>query len=285
MARIRTIKPEIWEDELFGTLSRDAQLVFIGLISQADDDGRQRGAAALLRSALWPYNPPEISEVESWLAELIDSGMVIQYEVDRQTYLQINNWKKHQRVQKHTPSKLPPPAGGNFSGGLRKTPEDYANPGKPAQTSGVGTFPEDSGTDQERDQDQEEDQDQELTHRAREAAIVSGDFARQVEDLWSNWPPNRRPVDPIRLGDLLAGAGVTAETMPQVTAAFEADSRSPDWRDGVIPNLTTWVERRSWIRAEVSDDPLSVEALERSPHPADQAAAGFLRAIPGGAGA
>ena len=40
MARIRTIKPEFWQDEKLAPLESIHRLVFLGLISHADDAGR-----------------------------------------------------------------------------------------------------------------------------------------------------------------------------------------------------------------------------------------------------
>ena len=39
MARIRTIKPQFWDDLKIGRLSRDARLLYIGLWNFADDLG------------------------------------------------------------------------------------------------------------------------------------------------------------------------------------------------------------------------------------------------------
>lgn len=47
--RIRSIKPEMWQDEDFGLLDPEAQLLFIGLISHADDHGRFKGSAMRVR--------------------------------------------------------------------------------------------------------------------------------------------------------------------------------------------------------------------------------------------
>ena len=40
MARRRMIAPEIWESSSFSKLSNFAKLIFIGLISNADDEGK-----------------------------------------------------------------------------------------------------------------------------------------------------------------------------------------------------------------------------------------------------
>lgn len=54
MARIRTLKPSVWRDKAFCSVSRDARLLFIGLISNADDEGRFEADPELLRAAIYP---------------------------------------------------------------------------------------------------------------------------------------------------------------------------------------------------------------------------------------
>jgi hypothetical protein len=51
MARIRTIKPEFWEDDVIGSLSRDARLLFIATLNLADDEGLLRWSAAYLKAS------------------------------------------------------------------------------------------------------------------------------------------------------------------------------------------------------------------------------------------
>lgn len=47
MARKRMIDPSIWINEDFGTLSNLAKLVFIGLFSLADDEGRRKSKSSV----------------------------------------------------------------------------------------------------------------------------------------------------------------------------------------------------------------------------------------------
>ena len=55
MARIRTIKPEFWADEKLGPMSPIDRLVFLGLMSLADDAGRLIDSVKALDGALFPY--------------------------------------------------------------------------------------------------------------------------------------------------------------------------------------------------------------------------------------
>lgn len=129
MARIRTIKPTIWQSEQLANVPRDARLLFIGLISHADDDGRLRGAPALIRSEVFPYDdditPAAIDEL---LAALEAVRLVVRYVVDDQRYIAIPTFASHQAISKRTASRLPEP------------------PSDPTEsTTTPGALPEDSG--------------------------------------------------------------------------------------------------------------------------------------------
>lgn len=110
MARKRMIDPSFWEDEKLGTLEPTARLLFMGLISQADDDGRLKGHPSLLRSLIFPYDESiTIAHIESWLILLADKerSLIARYEVDNQKYIWVRNFKKHQTINKPQKSKLP----------------------------------------------------------------------------------------------------------------------------------------------------------------------------------
>lgn len=105
--RIRTIKPEFWESESLGNVSRNARLLFIGLFSCCDDSGRTRASSRLLASRLFPYDNDAIKLIPGWLKELEDKKCVRLYQVDGDSYLDIPNWLNHQKIDKPSKSKLP----------------------------------------------------------------------------------------------------------------------------------------------------------------------------------
>ncbi|HBX15871.1 MAG: hypothetical protein UV20_C0009G0053 [Candidatus Magasanikbacteria bacterium GW2011_GWA2_42_32] len=95
--RKRTIQPSIWQDPDFGTLSPLAQLIFIGCITQADDEGRLNGHPAVIKSSLFPYETMTLEQIFDGLQEIINKVMnFIYYSVDGQFYIQLKNWGKHQ---------------------------------------------------------------------------------------------------------------------------------------------------------------------------------------------
>jgi hypothetical protein len=115
MARIRTIKPEITQSESLGKVCRDSRLLFILMITLADDAGRLRGHPLFLARVLFPFDCTSEQQIIDWLEELENAGSITRYEVDGNSYAQLNNWLRHQRIDRPTPSRLPGPLGGDRS--------------------------------------------------------------------------------------------------------------------------------------------------------------------------
>lgn len=118
MARKRMIDPGFWTDEKLGTCTRDERLLFMGLISNADDDGRLPGHPALLKSMIFPYDydiTPD--DVEKWAQSLFQKRLIAIYKANGQTYIWVCNFSKHQSIKKKTESKLPAPPGNPFGDG------------------------------------------------------------------------------------------------------------------------------------------------------------------------
>ena len=109
MARKRMISPDIWDSENFSKLSVLARLIFIGMFSNADDEGRGRAKASFLKSKLFPYDESmRVADVESALDEVAENMSVIIYSHDGNEYYSFDNWKKWQKVDKPSPSNIIP---------------------------------------------------------------------------------------------------------------------------------------------------------------------------------
>lgn len=118
--RIRTLKPETWADEKIGALSRDARLLFIGLITMADDDGRFRALSSAICGHVFPYDDDALKRVDRWMAELEDQRLVTRYESGGFTYGSLNGWARHQRINRASISELPPPPSVNGNGAFHE---------------------------------------------------------------------------------------------------------------------------------------------------------------------
>lgn len=123
MGRIRTIKPEFPQSESLGGCSRDARLTFVLLFTLVDDSGRTRAASRMLASVLFPYDEDAPSKIVGWLQELERAGCIQCYQVADNAYLEITNWLLHQKIDKPSKPKYPPPPDCSA-----KAREDSANP-------------------------------------------------------------------------------------------------------------------------------------------------------------
>jgi hypothetical protein len=111
VARIRSIKPEFWSDEKLSECSLSARLLFIGLWTFADDEGRMEYAPARIRMQIFPCGSVTLLKVREFIRELTEHSLIRVYVVDGKEYLSIPNFTKHQKINRPTPSKLPPPSG------------------------------------------------------------------------------------------------------------------------------------------------------------------------------
>jgi len=117
MPRIRTVKPEFWEDELLGVMPRDARLLFIATFNMADDEGILRWTPAYIKAQAFMYDDDlTIKDVNQLMQCLTDTGLVFPYigGVARQQMAVVVNFRKHQKINRPQHSKLPPPSLGNY---------------------------------------------------------------------------------------------------------------------------------------------------------------------------
>lgn len=97
MARIRTIKPEFWGDEKLAPLSPITRLVFLGLISMADDKGRLGDNLKRIDAFIFP----ETSETcRGSLDELSVIGRIRRgVTASGQSIIELTNWH-HQKIER-----------------------------------------------------------------------------------------------------------------------------------------------------------------------------------------
>ena len=108
MARKRMIDPNIWQSEDFSKLSTLAKLVFIGLFSLADDEGRGRCNPVYIKSTLFPYEEGlRSADIDKTLSEISSNMSVIFYSCDGSNYYSLYNWNTWQKIDKPTDSKIP----------------------------------------------------------------------------------------------------------------------------------------------------------------------------------
>lgn len=108
MARKRMISPNFWTDEKLGECTISERLLFMGLISNSDDEGYGRANPKLIKSVIFPYDTDlRVSDIDKWLSHLGMLNLIVLYTYREQTYYFIPNFLKHQTINKPTPTVLP----------------------------------------------------------------------------------------------------------------------------------------------------------------------------------
>lgn len=109
MARSRNIKPGFFVNEDLIELDPLARLLFIGLWTLADREGRLEDRPRKIKLSILPGDDCNIDHL---LNELARYKFIIRYEVDGLKCIQIVNWHKHQNPHHmEVPSELPAPQG------------------------------------------------------------------------------------------------------------------------------------------------------------------------------
>lgn len=100
----------LWQNHQFARLPDKAKLLYVGLITVADDDGRLRANSLLLRSQIFPLQEEIMqADVRKWLNFIVRAGLVEVYKEKDEYFVQHPNWEKYQSIRKdlYKPSKLP----------------------------------------------------------------------------------------------------------------------------------------------------------------------------------
>lgn len=98
----------MFQDEKLARLSPTDRLVWVGLISMADDAGRLPDLIKQIDGFIFPYT--DDTALES-IETLIRIKRLLRYELPSgRELLQIVNWRRHQRVVNPSPHVLPPPS-------------------------------------------------------------------------------------------------------------------------------------------------------------------------------
>ena len=127
MARIRTIKPEFFTSDTLAEASRDARLLFVGLWTMADREGRLDDRPKRIKATLFPYD--DDADIEMWLNELTTLGHIVRYENNGKRIV-IPGFLEHQRPHPKEPlSNIPPPEAVEKNGEPWKETAENVSPG------------------------------------------------------------------------------------------------------------------------------------------------------------
>lgn len=214
MARIRTIKPEFFDDEEIGRLSDKAQIVFIGLWTQADRDGRLEDRPERLRTRLRSYDPE--CNMETTLTELADCHFIVRYQHEGRRLIQIRTFQKHQVINQRE-------AEGVLPGHGQK--QVHAR----ACTCVAGVEGKGTGTGKE----------QEGEKVAADAAVLAG-----FDRFWSAYPRKDAKQEAMQAWRKLNPDETLTET---ILSRLEIQKGWSTWTDMTyVPQAQRWIRRRRW---------------------------------------
>jgi hypothetical protein len=107
MARARSIKPGFFSNEDLIELPFEYRLLFAGLWTLADRDGRMEDRPKRVKLNIFPGDDVDC---EAGLAALAEKKFIQRYKVDGIAFIQIVAWKKHQSPHiKEAASTIPAP--------------------------------------------------------------------------------------------------------------------------------------------------------------------------------
>lgn len=183
--RIRSLKPEFWQDERFVGVNLAAQLTYVGLHTQADDEGRQTANTALIKARVFPLVDVTETQIGAWLDELAAAGLIVRYSDAGRAYVAIVSWLEDQRIDRPTPSVIPPP------------------PGVPRDSSrGLANAP--AGPDRDQDRDQDPDAggsaaDEKASDDVRRLSDLLAELVRARDPKFNGNPSSARWLTDMRL--------------------------------------------------------------------------------------
>ena len=150
MARIRTIKPEFWEDEKLAKLPVHARLLFIGTWNFADDNGALLANPVLMKSYIFPYEDIGISTISEWIDMLVENGMLIRTTYNGKDYLVIRKFLIHQKInRKSIRINIPLPVVLQVIDEYNKTHGVLTEPSLQEREQGIGKRNDGTGMEEE----------------------------------------------------------------------------------------------------------------------------------------
>lgn len=179
MARARNIKPGFFKNEHLVELPFETRLLFIGLWTLADREGRLEDRPKRIQIELFPCDSVD---VEKSLQQLADEGFIQRYQVDGAHYVQIINFLKHQKPHNNEKaSEIPPPSPDGEQDFL---PRCEVGTTMEKSTRAESLFSESLTTDSQSTE----------TTNTPTAVPASGDseYPSDFEEFWSTYPAVRR---------------------------------------------------------------------------------------------
>ncbi|MDN4061163.1 hypothetical protein QPK31_23365 [Massilia sp. YIM B02769] len=235
MARARNIKPGFFTNEELVELPFSTRLLFIGLWTLADREGRMEDKPKRIKMNLFPADDINVDEA---LCELQASGFLKRYEIDGARYIQVLAFRKHQNPHRDEKASSIPAMDGHGASTVQAPCEHGGNPAdSPIPDSPI---PDTSTGYSAATQPELREDEQNARPDPAPATLLSIEFnAAGIRT---------QPADPRLL--TLAEQGVTPQTV--AAACAEARAAKPNESIGlgyVLAILTRWAADAAKVQA------------------------------------
>jgi len=111
MASRRMIDPGFWKSKAVAGCTPFERLLYLGMVSLADDQGRMLCHPAAIRSCLFPYDDIPLDDMARAIQSLYGRGFILIYDADGRPALQVVDWWDWQRPRWARPSRFAAPEG------------------------------------------------------------------------------------------------------------------------------------------------------------------------------
>jgi len=258
MARIRTIKPEFWSDEKLAECDPVTRLVFLGLISMADDCGRLLDNCKVIDAFVFPATSETCRESVANLSRMcrIRRGLT----ASGQKVIQIVNWERHQKVDKpNLFAALPQIVSEPDVATIR---ESVANQSRDVREC-ASTLP--TTNDQRPNNNEQKENGASAPKekvKSRSKAAVSN-YSPEFEQFWKAFPVGRRKNKPDAWTAYQAALPAIESPEPDSYLARRAAEYavSDEGKCGFVRGPAPWLNQQAW-----NDPPESWERKEENGH-------------------
>jgi len=258
MARLRTIKPGFYTNDLLAEVSPLGRILFSGLWCIADRAGRLEDRPKRIKAEVLPYDD---CDVDGLLNDLAERGFVLRYQVGQARYIAVVNWGKHQTPHiKEAESTIPAPPQNDTetvqvsdkhgTSTVQAPCEDDAS--TPCICLGIGNLEPETPLPPTGDD-------------RREESPAASTYSSAFEQFWERYPRHTDKKQAYAVWQRIRPSPALIET---IIVAIEHQKRGRQWQQGVIPHPTTWLRRSRW-EDEIEPQPAPITALPRFPSQAD----------------
>lgn len=227
--RIRSIKPEFWRSPDVADLSIEDRLLWIGLWSYVDDNGVGKDHAPIIAADLFAFDlsrdaPDTLARVSRGLQHLSASGRITRYTLDGDDWLYVNNWSRHQRIDRPNKPRYPLPTSDDAE--IRESVASVSR--DPRETPSTGT----------------EEQGNRGTDTNAQPAVARE--PSRFPEWWAIWGKKKAKGDARKAYSAAVPKKISHDALMVKTRAYWEHVKRTGMDPQYVPYPATWLRGEQW---------------------------------------